>query len=46
MSNVTGRTVGEVLRGTIPLFCIMRVPLMLVTFIPSLSTWLPPMVHG
>ena len=46
MSNVTGRPVGEVLRGTIPFFLIMLVLLMLVTFIPALSTWLPNLVLG
>jgi C4-dicarboxylate transporter DctM subunit len=46
MSNVTGRPVGEVLRGTIPFFLIMLVLLMLVTFIPAISTWLPNLVLG
>ncbi|MBX2883553.1 MAG: TRAP transporter large permease [Granulosicoccus sp.] len=46
MSNVTGRPVGEVLRGTIPFFLIMFVLLMLVTFFPALSTWLPNLVYG
>lgn len=46
MSNVTGRPVGEILRGTIPFFLIMLVLLMLVTFIPALSTWLPNLVLG
>ncbi len=46
MSNVTGRPVGEVLRGTIPFFLIMLVLLMMVTFIPALSTWLPNLVLG
>ena len=46
MSNVTGRPVGEVLRGTIPFFLIMLVLLMLVTFLPALSTWLPNLVLG
>ena len=41
MSNVTGRPVGEVLRGTIPFFLIMLVLLILVTYVPILSTWLP-----
>ncbi len=44
LSNVTGRPVGEVLRGTIPFFLIMLVLLMLVTFIPALSTWLPNLI--
>ena len=46
MSNVTGRPVGEVLRGTIPFFLIMLALLMLVTFVPALSTWLPELVLG
>ncbi len=46
MSNVTGRPVSEVLRGTIPFFLIMLVLLMLVTFLPALSTWLPNKVLG
>jgi len=46
MSNVTGRPVSEVLRGTIPFFLIMLALLMLVTFIPALSTWLPNLVLG
>jgi C4-dicarboxylate transporter DctM subunit len=46
LSNVTGRPVGEVLRGTIPFFLIMLVLLLLVTFFPALSTWLPNMVMG
>ena len=46
MSNVTGRPVSEVLRGTIPFFLIMLCLLMMVTFLPALSTWLPNLVLG
>ena len=46
LSNVTGRPVGEVLRGTVPFFLIMIVLLLLVTFFPALSTWLPNKVMG
>ncbi|WP_300584852.1 TRAP transporter large permease [Marivita sp.] len=46
MSNVTGRPVSEVLRGTVPFFVIMLGLLMMVTFIPALSTWLPNLVLG
>ena len=46
MANVTGRPVSEVLHGTLPFFGIMLILLMLVTFIPALSTWLPNMVLG
>lgn len=41
MSNVTGRPVSEVLRGTLPFFLLMLGLLMLVTLVPALSTWLP-----
>jgi C4-dicarboxylate transporter DctM subunit len=46
LSNVTGRPVSEVLRGTIPFFLIMLILLMLVTFFPALSTWLPNLIMG
>lgn len=41
MSNITGRPVGEVLRGTLPFFFLMLGLLMLVTLVPQISTWLP-----
>lgn len=41
MSNVTGRPVGEVLRGTLPFFFLMLALLLIVTFVPAVSTWLP-----
>lgn len=46
MANVTGKPVAQVLKGTIPFFLIMLVLLILVTFIPELSTWLPNLVMG
>ena len=46
MSNVTGRPVSEVLKGSIPFFFLMLVLLLLVTFFPALSTWLPGVVMG
>lgn len=45
VSNVTGRPVSEALRGTVP-FTIMLGLLMLVTFSPVLSTWLPKKILG
>ncbi len=46
MANVTGRPVGEVLRGSIPFFFLMLLLLILVTFVPALSTWFPTKVMG
>lgn len=44
MSNVTGHPVSEVLRGTLPFFGLMLGLLLLVTFVPEISTWLPDML--
>lgn len=44
MSNVAGRPVGEVLRGTLPFFLLMLGLLVLVTLVPQVSTWLPSVV--
>ncbi len=46
MANVTGKPVSQVLRGVVPFFLIMLVLLIMVTFIPALSTWLPNLVLG
>ena len=44
LSNVTGRPVSEVLRGTLPFFLLMLGLLLLITFVPEISTWLPSAV--
>jgi C4-dicarboxylate transporter DctM subunit len=46
MSNVTRRPVGEVIRGTVPFFLLMLVLLVLVTYVPAITTWLPNLVFG
>lgn len=46
MANVTGRPVGEVLKGTWPFFILMLLLLLLVTFVPAVSTWLPTLLMG
>lgn len=46
MANVTERPVGDVLRGSLPFFVLMLGLLLLVTFVPALSTWLPGLVMG
>ena len=40
-NSITGTKVGEFCREGFPLFIALLVALMMVTFIPSLSTWLP-----
>lgn len=38
---ITGTKVGEFVRESLPLFAALLVALMLVTFVPAVSTWLP-----
>jgi C4-dicarboxylate transporter DctM subunit len=46
MSSVTRRPVEEAIRGTVPFFLIMLFLLILVTFVPAITTWLPDLVYG
>lgn len=46
MANVTRRPVGEVIRGTVPFFLLMLGLLLLVTYVPAVTTWLPNAVFG
>lgn len=41
LSGVTRHSVTEVVKGVLPFFVPMLVVLLLVTFVPALSTWLP-----
>ena len=45
-SGITGLSMGSVLRGVLPWLCMMLVFLLLVTYVPFLSTFLPNMVMG
>lgn len=46
MANVTRRPVGEVIRGTFPFFLLMVGLLILITYVPVITTWLPDLVFG
>jgi TRAP-type C4-dicarboxylate transport system permease large subunit len=39
--GVAGTTIGKVVRPLLPLFFAMLAALLLVTYVPGLSTWLP-----
>jgi TRAP-type C4-dicarboxylate transport system permease large subunit len=41
ISTVTGRPVGAISRALIPFYGVKIVALMLITYIPILSLWLP-----
>lgn len=46
MANVTRRPVSEVIKGTVPFFLLMLVLLVLITYVPIITTWLPNLVFG
>lgn len=46
MANVTRRPVGEVIKGTLPFFLLMLVLLIVITYVPIITTFLPDMVFG
>ncbi|MCP5265580.1 MAG: TRAP transporter large permease [Burkholderiaceae bacterium] len=46
MANVTRRPVAEVIRGTAPFFLLMLGLLVLVTYVPEVTTWLPNLAFG
>jgi len=46
ISNISKIPLAQVLRGTMPFFCLMIGLLILVTYIPVISTWLPNLLMG
>jgi C4-dicarboxylate transporter DctM subunit len=46
ISNISRIPLAEVLKGTIPFFIIMLAMLLLVTYVPIISTWLPTQLMG
>ena len=46
ISSISGLPVERVLKGTLPFFVPLLVALLVVTLIPSLSTWLPGLIFG
>ena len=46
ISNISNIPLAQVLRGTMPFFALMIGLLMVVTYIPIISTWLPDIMMG
>ena len=44
LSSVTGATVQQVIRGTVPFLIPLLITLLLITFIPAFSLWLPGLI--
>ncbi|MBW7848749.1 MAG: TRAP transporter large permease [Bacteroidales bacterium] len=46
ISSVSRTPLGTVIRGTLPFFGLMLVLLMVITYVPSISLWLPSLWKG
>ncbi|GLQ07322.1 TRAP transporter large permease [Sneathiella chinensis] len=46
LTSITKAPIREVIQGTLPFIILMGIFLMLVTYIPELSLWLPNLVYG
>jgi len=46
LSSITEAPIGEVIRGTLPFIVLLLLLLILVTYVPILSTFIPNMVFG
>lgn len=44
MSEISGETYGEVLRGVLPFYLYLVVALLIVTLVPAISLWLPGLI--
>ena len=46
LSSVTGASVQQVIRGTVPFLIPLLITLLLITFFPPFSLWLPSLLAG
>lgn len=44
LSSVTGSSVQQVIRGTVPFLIPLLITLLLITFVPAFSLWLPSLI--
>jgi C4-dicarboxylate transporter DctM subunit len=46
IANITRAPLSEVVRGTLPFLLLMLGLLLLITYVPGLSLWLPNLIYG
>lgn len=44
--GIAKRSIEQLVKAMIPFYVVMLIVLMLITFIPAISTWLPGMIYG
>ena len=45
-SGISGLSLGEVVKACLPWFFVMLIGLIIITYIPIISTWLPNLMYG
>src|SRR6201992_1339775 len=46
LSTISDAPIGEVIRGILPFLVLLIIVLMIITYVPSLTMWLPSVVYG
>ncbi len=46
LSTISHAPIGEVIRGIFPFLVLLLIVLMIITYVPSLTMWLPHLVYG
>ncbi len=46
LASISKKPIATVIRGILPYLLIMLTLLMLITYVPAISTWLPDLVYG
>ena len=45
-STISHAPIGEVIRGIFPFLVLLLIVLMIITYVPILTMWLPNLVYG
>jgi len=46
LTGISGAPIAEAIHGVLPFIVLLVAMLMLITYVPVLSLWLPTMVYG
>src|ERR1700733_5377790 len=46
LATISDAPVGEVIRGILPFLILLLIVLMIITYVPALTMWLPQLVYG
>src|SRR6201995_2386882 len=46
LSTISRAPIGEVIRGVLPFLILLLMVLMIITYVPALTMWRPPVIYG